>query len=312
MRTLRTSQGASRFLWMVWLGLVLPAAPAATFAPLAAETFMASQISAHAEQRRTRLDYHPTLNFIARHKAEDMAKRAYFSHIDPDGFGPNFSAHVAGYQHSYSIAPSANSIESIGVRHQNNLSANEAAKMVFESWMNSPPHRTHVLGMSGFESQTFYGVGYGFARQGPFGWNSHYFVFVSAPPDTNAVLTEFVIWQFNKLTLKDLAFPGEDPDQDGLPNVWEYALDWNPLVKDGRKPFSFQFDRQLRRGALTIPLRTNLDPTVRVVVETSVSLTPSSWTSQGVNRTGSTFIAGGPADQLRFFRVDIRRDRADR
>src|SRR5687768_11784997 len=157
--------------------LTASAPAAATFTPLASETFMASQISNHPEQGRARFDYHPTLNFIARRKAEDMAKRAYFSHTDPDGFAANFIAHAARYELPYSVSPTANSIESIGVRHQNNLSANDAAKMLFTSWLESPPHRVHVLGGSGFEAQTYYGVGYAFMRQGPFGFNSHYFVF---------------------------------------------------------------------------------------------------------------------------------------
>jgi uncharacterized protein YkwD len=42
----------------------------------------------HRDRARMRPD--PILTSVARARAEDMAHRRYFSHVNPDGLGPNF------------------------------------------------------------------------------------------------------------------------------------------------------------------------------------------------------------------------------
>ena len=119
--------------WCFYPGLLLVSLITNALEPLPAETHMLNLIEAHAGRLRSELVPNEVLLFAARKKAEDMAAREYFSHQDPDGFGMNFTISMAGYEHSYSTARSANNIESIGARHQNGLSGQAAANIVFNA-----------------------------------------------------------------------------------------------------------------------------------------------------------------------------------
>ena len=253
------------FLFSLLLQLSLSA-----FDQLPAEIFMADKAIVHAGQKRTEMIYSETLNFIARKKAEDMAARGYFSHIDPDGYGPNFAAHQAGYRLPYSVAPSANSIESIGVRHQNGLSAEAAANIVFPAWMESPGHRTHILGeQQGFADQIRYGVGYAFAARGPFGFSSHYYVFISAPDTPEGIGTElspYGEWLFDRMTLPQMDHPTGDTDEDGTPNVIEYLVDSDPLTAGPAPKLSISRSVDGNDLELSFPFVNPPDPTILIQV----------------------------------------------
>lgn len=127
------------------------------------------------DQRRKNMACNPTLSAVARARAVDMAQRGYFGHVNPDGHGPNYLVLEAGYDlpGEYSTAASANNIESIGA------GAADAAGM-WNAWMNSPTHLTHLLGHDAFyAAQTDYGVG--FARV-PGSRYQYYWVFISSKP----------------------------------------------------------------------------------------------------------------------------------
>ncbi len=281
----------------------------AEFSELPAEAAMAALAMSHPEQERTEMVYQEVLNFIARHKAEDMAARGYFSHVNPDGYGPNFAAHEAGYDLAFGSAPPSNSIESIGVRHQNRLSAEAAAQIVFDAWLESPGHRRHVLGeVDQFRNQTAFAVGYAFAPVGPFDFSSHYFVFVSANLDADAEVTPFIEWKFETLSLAEMDHPEEDMDGDGRNFLWEYALGTDPFVADEGPLYDFGFDSEREQGVVTVSLDPDLDPKVTVVVETLTEIPRGQWSTDGVVREGDRYWAGSRDELVRLFRVRLEHE----
>ena len=52
---------------------------------------------AHPEQGRAIMNCSSILSQVARAKAQDMAIRQFFSHVNPDGIGPNYLVKEAGY-----------------------------------------------------------------------------------------------------------------------------------------------------------------------------------------------------------------------
>jgi hypothetical protein len=116
----------------------------------------------------------PILAEVARARARDMATRGYFSHTNPDGIGPNLLVREAGYALPdwYGDDQGSNNIESIGGGY-------DSAAANWQAWLNSPSHRTHVLGTQGFYAdQRAYGVGYYFNPNSQY---KHYWVVLSAP-----------------------------------------------------------------------------------------------------------------------------------
>jgi uncharacterized protein YkwD len=129
----------------------------------------------HPNQQRVTLSCNPTLSAVARARAEDMGRRRYFNHIDPDGHGPNYLVRQAGYAlpSEYSTAENANNIESIGA------GIGDAAGM-WNAWMNSGPHLAHLLGTHEFyAAQVEYGIGFASVPGSPY---QNYWVFISSKP----------------------------------------------------------------------------------------------------------------------------------
>ena len=127
------------------------------------------------DQQRASLSCNPILAGVARSRAEDMARRGYFSHTNPDGFGPNYLVRQAGYvlPTFYGDSPDANNIESISA-------GGATAADTWQGWMGSASHRTHLLGLTPFfAEQIEYGVGYAFDPASPF---VHYWVVITARP----------------------------------------------------------------------------------------------------------------------------------
>lgn len=126
-------------------------------------------------QGRSSLNCDPILAAVARARAEDMGKRAYFSHVNPDGQGPNYFARQAGYvlPSEYSSAIDGNNIESIGA------GPNDADGM-WNGWMQSTKHTTHILAQNDFfAEQRDYGIGFAQVPGSPY---QFYWVFISAKP----------------------------------------------------------------------------------------------------------------------------------
>lgn len=105
-----------------------------------------------------------------------MALRGYYSHVDPSGHGPNWWVRQAGYPlpDSYNPSPSANNIESI-------TAGRATVDDAWGSWMESSPHRAHLLGEGSFYAgQTSVGVGYAHI---PGSQWTDYWVVLTAPPN---------------------------------------------------------------------------------------------------------------------------------
>ena len=96
-------------------------------------------------------------------------------HVNPDGQGPNYLVRSAGYQlpSEYSTEVNGNNIESIGA------GAGDADGM-WNAWMASNKHVTHILGKTSFfAEQIDYGIGFAQVPGSPY---QYYWVFISSKP----------------------------------------------------------------------------------------------------------------------------------
>jgi uncharacterized protein YkwD len=119
------------------------------------EAEMAALLTGSA-QRRPRLTWNPILAKVARERAWDMATRGYFSHVNPDGVGPNTLVERAGYRlpAAYDHGLAGNNIESAAEGYA-------SAAAAWRHWMASGRHRAHLLGTgANFDRQTEFGIGY--------------------------------------------------------------------------------------------------------------------------------------------------------
>lgn len=121
----------------------------------------------HDEQRRRGATCDPRLVQAAQGHADDLAAHNYASHTGSDGRSPNQRVRDAGYRLPDWFPAVGNQVESISVRWQG---VAENLKRLLES----PGHRTHVLGEGFFTDQTVYGIGW---AEG--GW----LVLVTCPPE---------------------------------------------------------------------------------------------------------------------------------
>lgn len=89
------------------------------------------------------LKWEDQLASVARAHSDDMTSRGYFSHDTPEGLGPSDRIDRAGYScwkgSHYGVA------ENITVELASGNLDHLAAEAV-QSWMNSPGHRTNLLG----------------------------------------------------------------------------------------------------------------------------------------------------------------------
>lgn len=138
---------------------------------------MVTLINEHTDQQRSSLTCNPVLATVAQDRANDLATRNYFDHINPDGLGPNYLVAEAGYSlpSYYPRSRTANTIESIVAAGNG-----ETAAQVLTYLLGSPGHRTHILGESSFyRKQVEIGVGYAFNANSEYG---HYWVVLMAEP----------------------------------------------------------------------------------------------------------------------------------
>lgn len=146
----------------------------------AEERAVARLVAKHPQQGRPRMTHDAYLHLVARARAKDMARRDYFGHTDPDGYGPNRILRLTGYglPDSYTLP---NNIESLAA------GTNYTPSRAFQAWLDSSLHRPHLLADGSFyEGQTRYGVGYAKSARSRY---KHYYVFLSAPPSTNTLAT---------------------------------------------------------------------------------------------------------------------------
>lgn len=126
-------------------------------------------------QRRRVLQPHPVLMKVAHERADDMAMRRYFSHVNPDGLAANWLVRDAGYAlpDHYHKERAANNIESISAGQAQPAAA-------WRAWLSSPSHRLHVLGENDFFAEQYeYGIGFANIEGSPF---QFYWVLIIAQP----------------------------------------------------------------------------------------------------------------------------------
>lgn len=139
------------------------------------EQRIATLMLSHPDQQHPTLNCNPILATVARARAEDMGRRAYFNHVNPDGQGPNYLARQAGYPipSQYNQEVNGNNIESIGA------GANNADGM-WNAWMVSEKHLTHILGSNEFfVQQNEYGIGFAQVPGSPY---QYYWVVIISKP----------------------------------------------------------------------------------------------------------------------------------
>jgi uncharacterized protein YkwD len=140
--------------------------------PNAQEQAIADLMRQDPRQQRSLMRCDSILAKVARERAKDMGRRGYLSHINPEGFGPNHLVRQAGYllPSFCGQSPSANNIESISAGYS-------TPEAVWNGWMNSTAHRTHILGLDRFwAEQTDYGIGYAYVAGSP---HNHYWVVIT-------------------------------------------------------------------------------------------------------------------------------------
>ena len=139
--------GATCCLITIVIGVAaLPAKRAKSqnvIAPKEFEEQLAALLKQASGQRRASLTHNEILARVARERAQDMARRNYFGHVNPDGLGPDYLVSQAGYllPKSYGKKKSSNNIETIA-------SGNTTPEDVWAAWMGSSAHRKHLLGLT--------------------------------------------------------------------------------------------------------------------------------------------------------------------
>lgn len=113
--------------------------------------------------KQTRLVWNEQLAKVAEERAKDMARKNYFDHTDPSGYGPNYHINKAGYylNPDWLKKKSTNNFESIGANHETAIDGIKS----FIIGRGSPGfmHRKHVLGMDEWNG-SLKDIGIGFVR----------------------------------------------------------------------------------------------------------------------------------------------------
>ncbi|MBD3383869.1 CAP domain-containing protein [candidate division KSB1 bacterium] len=101
---------------------------------------------------RHRLVWNDTLAAVAEAKALDMAKRNYFDHQTPEGYGINIQIHLAGYRlpKDWIKDESSNYFESLGAGYRDGIDLING--LIIDEGTPGLEHRRHLLGIDEFWS----------------------------------------------------------------------------------------------------------------------------------------------------------------
>lgn len=127
------------------------------------------------------LRVHPILTQVARERAEDLGQRRYFSHVDPDGRGPNIKVFEAGYPlpRHFLRRTNSNFIESLVAGRATGQTAIDT--LIIDAGINPPGHRIHLLAMNDFfQRHTDIGVGFACVPGSPY---RYYMAVLTAYPE---------------------------------------------------------------------------------------------------------------------------------
>lgn len=131
----------------------------------------------HVQQGRKELVWDEKLAVIAQNKNMRQAHEGWAGHVSPQGYGMNWMARMAGYRLPdwYGTEDGANNIESLG------RGGNGTVEQMWPTWLNSPGHAAHVLGLHPFfQEQTHVGVGYYHLEDSI---SKYYWCVLTAPPE---------------------------------------------------------------------------------------------------------------------------------
>lgn len=120
-------------------------------------------LPATVKPAKTQLKWNSILAKVAEEKAYDMAKRNYFSHVTPDGFGINYLLKKAGYSldKNWTKNKADNYFESMAAGFK---TGEEAVLFLIEDkGVPSFGHRKHLLGIDSWNSNLT-DIGIGFVR----------------------------------------------------------------------------------------------------------------------------------------------------
>jgi len=125
--------------------------------------FKELNLNASLKITSTPLVWNDTLARVAEQKALDMAKRNYFEHVDPDGYGMNHFINKAGYalEKDWLDHPKNNYFESLGAGYSDGIAAVKG--LIIDKYVPSMGHRNHLLGI-GLNNKYLKDIGIGFVR----------------------------------------------------------------------------------------------------------------------------------------------------
>ena len=118
---------------------------------------------------RKALKWNDTLAKVAEARALDLAKRNYFGHVDPEGFGVNYHINLAGYKlpAEWTAEKNANYFESLSAGSISGVDA--IANLLVDARTPSLGHRKHLLGLTSWDSSLVdIGIGYVNAPSSPY------------------------------------------------------------------------------------------------------------------------------------------------
>lgn len=156
-RTLSQGLGFVLGFWIaLWLSpfviLVARADGDASYARAEAEFHAA--VNAHRQARHlVDLERDPKLDAVARAHSEDMARRGFFSHVNPDGQNPLERIQATG-RDDFTLAA-----ENVGVTTQSGPN-----QRILQGWIASPDHRRNL------DTPPFNRTGIGIARAADGSW----------------------------------------------------------------------------------------------------------------------------------------------
>lgn len=121
------------------------------------------QLSSKLRITKTPLRWNDTLARVAEAKALDMAKRNYFNHVNPDGYGINFFINQSGYtlNSDWLKDKKENFFESIASGHDSGIAAIKS--LIIDEGDDTKGHRNHLLGVTDWDA-SLYDIGIGFVK----------------------------------------------------------------------------------------------------------------------------------------------------
>ena len=121
-------------------------------------------IERDGRQNHWYFDCNPNLVQAAEAKAQEMGKRGYFAHCNPDGVCSNSIAEIAGCTLPDFYTPNGNNIESLAA-------GSPDIEVIFQHLAASTLHANHIFGNHEFFlTQHEIGIGVAFVEGSEFGW----------------------------------------------------------------------------------------------------------------------------------------------